>query len=282
MNPAYLVAILGSVLFGAADLMGGIAAKRTAAPLVTCFSGYAALLVLFVGLPFAHGVATTSDLMWGAVAGTCGMLGATLIYKSLALGPVSVASPVFCVIGLSTPVLAGVVYGERPSPLAWTGVLVAAASLPPLAWTGTHATAEERAHLRRTLFVATLAGLVVGGFLIAVQRIGEHAGLLPLIVARGVAIVGLTFGLLVMRLPLVPPPAARMSALAAGALDSSANVCFWLASQRAPLALVAALVSLSPATTVLLGRVLLREPWTAAQKLGLLMALVAGVCISLG
>jgi drug/metabolite transporter (DMT)-like permease len=282
MNPAYLVAMLGSVLFGAADLAGGISAKRAPAPVITCFSGYAALLVLFLGVPFVHGTPTGADLAWGAVAGTCGMLGATLIYHSLALGPVSVASPVFCVIGLSTPVLAGVFYGERPSPLAWSGVALAAASLPPLAWSGANATAEERAHLRRTLMVAIAAGLVVGGFLIAVHRIGAHAGLLPLIVARTVAIAGLTAGLFVMRIPLVPPPAARGSALAAGALDSSANVCFWLASQQAPLALVAALVSLSPATTVVLGRLLLKEPWTGAQKLGLLMALVAGVLISLG
>jgi drug/metabolite transporter (DMT)-like permease len=70
--------------------------------------------------------------------------------------------------------------------------------------------------------------------------------------------------------------------LTAGALDSSANLAFVLAVQRAPLVLVSALVALAPAATVLLARLTLGERWTAAQVAGLVLALVAGVCISIG
>jgi drug/metabolite transporter (DMT)-like permease len=282
VNPAYGIAAFSSVLFGAADLSGGVAAKRASAMLVTFFSGFAALAVMLVGLLFTRGAPSSTDLLWGAAAGLCGAAGATLIYKSLALGPVSVASPVFCVIGLSTPVLAGVLMGERPSALAWGGVGLAVLSLPPLAWSGEEATAEQRAHLRRTLIVATSAGLVVGGFLICIARVGGTAGMLPLLVARGTALAAFALVFLVTRRPFVPPASARAPALAAGALDSGANVAYWVAVQAAPMALVAALVSLAPATTVLLGRWLLREPWTRPQQLGLLVALAAGACISLG
>jgi drug/metabolite transporter (DMT)-like permease len=71
-------------------------------------------------------------------------------------------------------------------------------------------------------------------------------------------------------------------ALAAGALDSTANVTFLIAVHMAPLVLVSALVSLAPATTVLVARFTLGERWTVAQGVGLLAALGAGVLISIG
>jgi uncharacterized membrane protein len=71
-------------------------------------------------------------------------------------------------------------------------------------------------------------------------------------------------------------------ASAAGALDSVANVAYFVAVRVAPMALVAAIVSLAPATTVLLARVIFRERWSAPQRWGLALALAAGACISLG
>ena len=282
MNPSYLVGAASSVMFGAADFTGGIAAKRAPAPLVTCFSGLGALLVLCVGLPLTHGTPTPADLLWGAAAGVCGAAGATLIYRSLALGPVIVASPVFCVIGLTVPVLFGVLVGERPSALAWTGVALAPLCLPLLSWSATGAGGYSREHIRRTLFVATMAGLVVGWFLICVARIGGGAGLLPLVVARLVAIALFVLWFLVSRRPLLPPPGARMVSLGAGALDSAANVAYWFAVQGAPIALIATLVSLAPATTILLARIVLGERWTLLQNAGFALAVIAAGCITLG
>jgi drug/metabolite transporter (DMT)-like permease len=270
------------MLFGAADLAGGIAARRDHAIRVTAFSALGALAVLVLLLPFVHGTPSRVDLLWGVAGGLCGAAGATLIYYSLALGPVSVASPTFCVIGLTTPVIFGLLIGERPSWLALTGVALAAISLPPLAWSGPGESAASRAHLRRTFGVAVLAGCVIGGFLICVERIGPGAGIVPLIVARGTAIVAFGIALLAMRGPLVPVRSARPVSLLAGALDSAANVAYWLAVQSAPIALVAALVSVAPATTVVLARFVLHERWSGAQRLGLALAIAAGACISLG
>src|SRR5437016_2137474 len=79
----------------------------------------------------------------------------------------------------------------------------------------------------------------------------------PLFVAGFTAIASFVAFFLVRRMPLIPPSPARPIALAAGALDSAANVLFWLATQQSALALTSALVSLAPATTVLLARFLL-------------------------
>ena len=139
MNAGFLLAALSSIIFGASDFAGGMAARRGGAMVITCFSSLGAIVILILGLAIVHGVPTGADLMWGAAAGMCGAAGATLIYKSLALGPVSIASPVFCLIGLIVPVLFGVVLGERPSAIAWSGVALAVISIPLLSWSADHA-----------------------------------------------------------------------------------------------------------------------------------------------
>jgi drug/metabolite transporter (DMT)-like permease len=40
-------------------------------------------------------------------------------------GSMTVIAPITAVIGLSVPVLAGVLQGERPSSLAWLGIAIA-------------------------------------------------------------------------------------------------------------------------------------------------------------
>jgi len=282
VNVAYAIAALASSFWGTADFLGGIAARRAPAPLVACFSGLTGLAVLALAMPLLPGAPRGVDLAWGAAAGGCGAAGATLMYRALALGPMSLASPVFSLVGLTVPVLFGLAAGERPSILAWSGVALAAVAIPLLSMTGEGPGHFPRAHVRRTLVVSVAAGLVIGWFLVFVARIGGTAGLLPLAVARGVSMGILGGWYLARGLSPVPAREARGMALVAGAIDSAANVAFLVAVHRAPLVLVSALVSLAPAVTVLAARVTLGERWTVAQGAGLLLAIVAGVCIAAG
>ena len=211
MNPAFLIAALASTLYGSADFSGGIAARRASAPLVTLFSGFAAIVVLLVGFLFVHGAPSRVDLGWGAAAGLAGAAGATLIYYSLALGPVSVASPIFCVVGLSVPVLIGFLLGERPTAWAWSGVALAVVAIPPLSWTDEARSSYPPAHVRRTVLIAILTGFVVGWFLVFLARIGPRAGLVPLVLARVVAMVALA-ALLLFEFPQAPGASPRSPA----------------------------------------------------------------------
>lgn len=282
MNPGYVLASLSSVLWGSADFLGGVAAKRAPSPLVTCFSGIGGLATVLLGIFFLHGSPSPSDLAWGALAGVCGALGASLMYRALALGPMSLASPVFSLIGLCVPVLFGLAAGERPGLVSWIGVLLAMFAIPLLSMTGEGEGHHPREHVRRTLGVSIAAGLVIGWFLVCLARIGHGAGLWPLVAARISGTGALATWFLLRGQALVLPPASRLPAIGAGAVDSAANIAYLLAVQRAPLVLVAALVSLAPAATALLARFTLSERWTLAQAAGLALALVAGLCISVG
>jgi drug/metabolite transporter (DMT)-like permease len=112
--------------------------------------------------------------------------------------------------------------------------------------------------------------------------VSSNAGLAPLFAARLSTVVLFGAILAVKREPFVPAVGAVQSTLLAGVLDSFANVAYFLAVHRAPLAIVGTIVSLSPATTVLLARAVLSERWTAHQRAGLAFAMAAIVCVSIG
>lgn len=282
MNPAWLIAALGSVLYGAADFFGGLAAKRASAVAVTFFSGFAGLAVLLIGLPFTPGAPHTSDLLWGLAAGASGALGATLIYRALAIGPMSVASPVLCIVALCLPVVVGFALGERPLPIALVGIALAPIAVALLAQSGSNEDEPGRAAGRRVLGPAILAGLAAGLFLVFMGRVQAGAGLLPLIVSRLTAITVLGVLLAIRRQPAIPTTGVRTITLFTGALDSLGTIAYVAAVQRGSLAVVSVLVSLAPATSVLLARAVLAERWSVPQRWGLVLALGAGACLSLG
>lgn len=282
MNVSYLLAALGSLAYGAGDFFGGIAARKGTAAAVALLSGCAALAVLAIGMPMSSGVIRAHDLAWASVAGVFSGVGLLFIYHALALGPVSVASPVLAIVGLALPVIVGVGLGERPSRLAIIGLALAPVSIVLLAQTGAGLTPGERARVRRVLAPSIVAGLCAGGFLTCFGRIQPGAGLWPIALGRFVGMVVLAVVILVRRERMLPPRVAWGTALAAGALDSLANVAYVAAVHRSSMSLVAAIVSLAPATTVVLARVALHERMSLPQRLGFAIALASGAFISLG
>ena len=282
MSPAYLLAALGSLFYGAGDFFGGISARRGPAASVALLSGFAALAILMVGVPMTPGVIRPHDLAWAAVAGLFSGVGVMLIYRALAIGPVSVASPVLCIVGLMLPVIVGIALGERPSALAIAGLALAPLAIVLLAQVGGGFPDDERIRVRRVLWPAIAAGLCAGCFLTCFGRIQPGAGLWPLALGRAVGMAVLTIAILARRDPLLPPRAAWSPAFAAGALDSLANVAYVAGVQRGSLALVAAIVSLAPATTVVLARAVLNERMSRPQQVGFALALASGALISLG
>lgn len=292
MNPVYLLAGLASVFYGGADFYGGLAARRAPAPVVTFAAALAGLPVLLLGLVAFAGAPSSHDLAWSVGAGAVGGIAAALIYQALAIGPVSVASPVLALTGMSLPVVVGLALGERPSMLALGGLVLAAAAIlllslsfespGPAAGEESSPAATRAPRAGRVLPVAFAAGIAAGMFLVCIGRIGRGAGIGPLVIARLVAIALFGGWIFTRRLSLWPEPGARRPAFASGLLDAVANIAYLIAVQRGSLALVAALVSLSPATAVLLARALFHERWSVPQRWGLVCALAAGVCISMG
>jgi len=285
VNPVYLLAALASLLYGSADFCGGLASRRGHALAVTYLAGFSALVVLFIGLPLSPGVTRLSDVGWAIAGGVFGAIGAMLAYRALAIGPMSVASPIFSITALALPVMVGILLGERPAWIAVVGLALSPPAIVMLAQ-GAHASnaasMEHSRHIRGAVIRSLIAGVVLGFFLVFLGRIQEGASLWPLVTARVAGILCLAAVLLARREALLPARPDRAMSLVTGVLDSLANLAFVAAVPRGSLSLVAALVALAPAASVLLARVFLDERWSPMQVAGLALALGAGVCISLG
>lgn len=280
MNPVYALAALTSVAFGGADFLGGLAARRTSAFTVTLVSASAGLVTLAVATTFIPGAASRADLVWGAAAGISGGTGVALLYRALAIGPVSVAAPVISVSMLAVPLVAGLAFGERPSALALIGVSLAAPALLLITRAASHGGATPASS--PVLGVSLASGVLLGGFLVIIKRIAPEAGLAPLIVARLSTVAVFAALIAARRGAWFPPAGARQSTLVSGLLDSLASVAYFIAIHRGSLALIGTIISLSPATTTLLARAVFGERWSRPQQAGLALAAASIVCISLG
>ena len=278
----FVMAVLSSMLYGVADFLGGMGSRRAPAVTVTAWFQVTGVAFLLLYACFAPGATRASDLMWGAAAGVTGGAGVLLLYRALAGGTVSTAAPLISMIALTVPVVVGLGLGERPGvlPLAGIGLGVVAVAL-----ISAHGPPGEAGAARAgiaSLLPAVASGVLIGLFLVCLGRVERGASGWPLVAGRASASLLLWTMVLASRAPFRLAAAARPPMVGAAITDVSANVLYVIAVQRAPLSLVATLVSLAPATTVLLAQLVLRERLAPAQKVGVVVALVAVVLLAQG
>ncbi|WP_436795227.1 EamA family transporter [Actinospongicola halichondriae] len=275
-----LLALGSAITFGIADFLGGLAARRTAAWSVVIGSQFFGGLLLVVLLPvLPPATIETRDLLWGAAAGVAGAVGLTQFFRALALGAMSVVAPVSAVVSGAVPVMAGVGFGERPSALAWAGIVLA---LPAIACIAReHVDVVER--VRADVLVSAVAGgFGFGMFFVLIDRTASTAGIQPLISARTTSVLLLgILGLVTGRLEAVRGRLLGMIALS-GVLDMGANVLFLYSVREGLLALGSVISAMYPASTLVLARTVLGERLQRIQVVGLGMAGVAVGLVALG
>jgi len=286
----YLLALGSAFLYGSADFIGGFTSKKAETIAVVLISQLSGFIILALLVPLLPAVTPTGhDLLWGAVAGTCGSIGVALLYRGLAIGTMAIVAPTTAVCAVILPVAVAAALGERLSTLATTGIGVALIGIvlvgqetTRIEGAGEGAGGRARRRVPAGLGLALLSGIAIGGFYLSLSRASADAGLWPLLVARGSSVA--LFGMLVMvrgRSLRMPVPAASM-ALAAGVLDMSANTLYLVATWSGSLSIVVTLASLYPASTVLLARVFLRERLNNVQVAGVVGALAAVLLIVAG
>jgi len=273
---AVLLALITAASYGVGDFSGGLAARR-AAPLSVTATAHAlglvgiTLLAALVGADLVR----PADLVLGSAGGACGCLGVVLLYRGLASGRMAVVSPISAVVAAIVPVIGGLVSGERSGLLAVLGIVAALVAIALVSRSGPMGRPDPQ-----SLLVALGSGLGFGAFFLLISGVHEEAGLWPLAIGRltSVLIAG-SFAML-RGLPVIVPRIALPLALAAGALDVTANVTFLLATQHGLVSVVAVIASLYPAGTVLLAMVVTGERLSAAQGAGLAAAAAALVLIT--
>ncbi|MFI6739644.1 EamA family transporter [Nonomuraea sp. NPDC050451] len=271
-----ILATACAVVYGTADFFGGLATRRSQVLSVVVLSQIAGLVLILALLPVLPGTAGAAALSWGLAAGLSGAAGLVLFYRALATGVMSVVAPTTAVTSAALPVVFGLATGERPTFWALVGVALALCAVLLIS----QDSSTERRGSRASVLTALAAGAGFGGFFILLAMAPDDAGLWPLVGARVSSITTVALLALVTRRALRPGPGSLHIIVAAGVLDMAANVLYLLAQQDGLLSLVAVLVSLYPASTLLLARQVLGERLRAIQVAGVACALGAVALIA--
>ncbi|MCW2957542.1 MAG: hypothetical protein JWP18_345 [Solirubrobacterales bacterium] len=279
LNFALLLALTSSLAYGAADFLGGVAARDSHVLRVVIIAAPASLLVEIVLWPAAGADFASAAVGWGAASGVASAAAFVLLYRTLAIGPMSVLSPVTALVSAAGPVAVGLLSGERLSGLAAAGITLALVAVVVVSsGGGTHV----RRPSRTALALAFGAGAAIALQLVCLDQAPDDSGVAPLLVGRTVSSAITLAAASVLRARLGNGRPSLPAAAAAGALDSLANFAFLLAVRDGDLAVVAVITALYPAGTVLLARVLLAERISATQMAGLGLAASAVTLLALG
>jgi drug/metabolite transporter (DMT)-like permease len=276
---ALALALGASVAWGGSDFMAGLASRRL--PLLAVLVGsQAAGLALLVALLAVAGEAPPSGdgALIAAAGGLLELLGFAALYKSLALGPMSVVAPISSAAAL-VPVTASVAGGERPTAVAAIGMGLALAGA---ALACVERGSDESRPARRPApgaSLAVVAAVCFGGFFVAMNAATHAAGpAWAVALNRSTSVCVLLAAVVLMRprLGFATPDLAAVGFV--GLLDGAANAMFAFALAEGLASTVSVLGSLYPVTTVMLAALLLKERVAPLQAAGV-TAVIAGIAL---
>jgi len=270
-----LLALAAACTFGVGDFLGGLATRKAAVVAVTLITNLAGAALAIVLVSTIDGAWTAGAVGWGATGGLAGVVGLVLLYQGLAIGPNRLVSPLGGVVAAAVPVAVGLSLGDRPDTLAIAGL-----GLAPIAiWLVAGGDMKVAGASKRPLALGFGAGLGFGTFFALLAQAPDDAGAVPLLAARAASVTILIVAALITR-PSAPAPSVLAVATVAGALDMTANGLYLWSTLDGDLAIVGALVSLYPATTVLLAVAFLGERLDRKQTTGLALAVTAAALLS--
>jgi len=275
-----LLAAAAACVYGLGDFCGGRATRRFDSFAVTLVGQVFSLALLggalvVLGDPVPGG----RDWMWGALGGAGGFLGLGLLYFALARGSMTVVAPLTAVVSAVVPVASGIGFGERPSVLAYLGVVAALVGITLV--TGAIGTPHSPTQ-PFIIAVSIVSGAGFGWMFTCLDRTSESSGMWPLLAAR-LASITLAIVVLMWRRPSgLSVRSVPSLALLAGLFDMGANLLFVAANRQGMLSLVAVITALYPVSTIVLAMRLDRERVTVSQGWGMACAGLALALVSLG
>jgi drug/metabolite transporter (DMT)-like permease len=313
-----VLALGAALLYGVADFMGGVAARRIPVLVASTINYALASVVLIVAVIAVGGVWSTPAIVGGAVAGVLAAVGFLTFFAALAAGPISLMTPLIALLSSAVPVAVALVLGDRLEPIAWIAIAVAIVGSVLI---GVERRVSTRGLKARTLVFALISGVGFGFATVALDAVPADAGLVPVFLDTTVGFV-LLVGLMglarttpalqrvvamldahvpdesVPHLDAASAPgasrlarsriepvgarrSARVLAAVAGLLIGGANVLLMVALHAGSVAVVAVLVNLYPVATVLLAWIVLRERVNAVQGTGIVLAVAASVMLGL-
>lgn len=273
---AVVLGLLAAIAYGASDFIGGHTSARANPWPVVAWGQLVALLGMAIALPFLPGHVGAGTVLWGLLAGVGSGVGSIALYRGLSTARMNVVAPLSGVVAAAIPVLVGLATGERPHALALAGVVLALGAIVLVSLTR----AEDEPGRSSGVVEGLLAGLGFALLFIGLQRAGSDAGGWPLLFTQIAAVTLIFTAALATGQPVRLARHAFGGTSAAGVLALAATLLYLISTRHGLLSIVAVLVSLYPALTVILAAIVLRERSTRLQVAGMLGAALSVALIA--
>jgi drug/metabolite transporter (DMT)-like permease len=257
-----VLGLTAALSWGLADYFAALSSRRVG-PLRVVLGFHLVAMVLLSVILFASGgglsEVTGRDLAWFVLVGALGWLSYLAFYQALAIGPISIVSPIVSAYAAVTVVCAVLIGGERLAAgealaiaVVLLGVVLASSDLAQIR------TIERVAALG--IVLALVTAVLIGAFVYGVAYFSEDYGwLVPIVLARGFStlfIAGTAVRGGEWRFPERPPGLLAMIVLIA-VVDTVGYVAFNFGVRHADTSVVAtaaapyALVPIAAAVTLL-------------------------------
>jgi drug/metabolite transporter (DMT)-like permease len=270
------LSLIAVFTWGTSDFLGGYAARRANAFLLTSIA-HASGLVLMLVLASATHAQFPSDrsIWWSVVGGTSGGGALAVFYGALAKGRMGLTAPVAAVLGAAIPTIFAMATQGMPGAIHVAGFVIAAVGI----WLISRA---EDGSGPEGIGLAAISGIGFAGFYLGISQAKDGSALWLAVFSRvGSLIVTGTIVLMQRRFRQITREGILWG-MVAGCLDVSGTALFVRATQLGRLDSAVVLTSLYPAVTVLLARLVLHEHFTRWKAVGMFAALVAVPLIASG
>jgi drug/metabolite transporter (DMT)-like permease len=276
---AIIWAGLAALFYGVADYSGSRGSRFANSASITFFGQAVAFVGIGVFLLIVRTpVMPMESWMWTTGGGFGGALALVAFYKAMSLGSMTVIAPITAVIGLSVPVVAGVISGERPSGVAWIGIILAVVAVALVADV---LDKHDLPTPGRVIWMAVAAGIGFGMIFVCMGNASHDHGLWPLFGQRMVSVPTVAAIAFLQVRKLSVPKNVILFSIAAGVLDTSANGLYLLATHTGLMSVVSVVVAMYPVATVFLAITLDHERLHRSQGIGLILAATALALVSL-
>jgi uncharacterized membrane protein len=278
---ATLLALLSSILWGAADFFGGKLSKRYQALAVTAvsqaFGLITGILIIIVGSSWLNpAIGWDNYFISGVLAGLFGFVGLIAFYSGLATGRMGVVSPI-AALSVLIPLTIAFITGEKPNSTQIVGMSIAL--LGAVCASGPEA---KGGVALKPVMLAVVAAIGFGLAVTFIAKGSSSSAIMTMttmrfttfIIAIFLFIKYRTFGGFTKKdIPLL---------IGIGAADFIANLLLGVATTKGLVSLAVVLGSLFPIVTALLAFKLLHERLHKVQYLGITFAIIGVAVISLG
>lgn len=267
--------IFSAFSFGAGDFAGAVAARRAGALAVVAGAhGIGLVALLLAALAIRPPMPPLEGTLIGLAAGVAGAVGLAALYRGMSLGSMGLVTALSGAGSLAIPLVVGALLGARIGSLQLVGVGCAAAA-------AVAASGASRSELgRRALLLAGLAAVGFGAWYVLVDLAARNGDPLWALVFSRAASTACAGVIAIGRVDRSRFP-LRIVAIA-GLFDVGGNALYVVAREFLPIGLAAALTGMYPIVTMILARVILGERLPRLGQLGVALALLGVILISIG